>query len=172
VLTQTSAPDEDLMSLYQEIILDHGKNPRNRGIVEDYTCISEGRNPLCGDRVTVTASVDGSNIRDVRFDGKGCAISIASASMMTESLVGLNRDQATQIFESVKSICTEDTANSQRGSQISEELSQRLEKLMALSGVRNFPVRVKCATLPWYAFMSCLEGKSTATTEIASWPRP
>lgn len=157
--------DDDLLSLYQEIILDHGKSPRNKGMIEAHTCKSEGRNPLCGDRVTVTAVVDDGIVRDIKFDGKGCAISMASASMMTEALQGLNTKQVDNIFEAVKTLCTEEVSQSQVAKHIEAGLEGRLEKLMALSGVRKFPVRVKCATLPWHALKACLDGKGTATTE-------
>ncbi len=153
------------MSLYQEIILDHGKSPRNTGMVENASCKSEGRNPLCGDRVTVTAALDGETISDICIDGKGCAISIASASMMTEALKGLSKSQAAELHNAVHQLCTEDVTLDDVSSQLEENLVPRLDKLVALSGVRRFPVRVKCATLPWHAMMACLQGEDSATTE-------
>ncbi|MFL2771644.1 MAG: Fe-S cluster assembly sulfur transfer protein SufU [Rhodospirillaceae bacterium] len=157
--------DEDLIALYQGIILDHGRNPRNKGCIPNHTCLSEGRNPLCGDRVAVTALIKNDVLTDVRFDGRGCAISIASASMMTVVLSGQTKKEAKRIFEFVKLLCTEDIEPNQLASSVDGELEPCLQELMSLSGVRKFPVRVKCATLPWYAFMSCLDGKKTATTE-------
>jgi len=165
MLMQATTEDEDLMSLYQEIILDHSKAPRNLGKVEHASCKSEGRNPLCGDRITVTALVKGEEISDVRIDGKGCAISIASASMMTEAIKGLTKSDAALLFDAVQKLCTQDPSVDPNINQTDFEFSERLDKLIALSGVRRFPVRVKCATLPWHALMSCLAGKETATTE-------
>lgn len=157
---------DDLRSLYQEIILDHGKHPRNFRVVEHHTCRAQGNNPMCGDRVTVTAKVDGGTIADIAFEGKGCAISIASASMMTDALKGEAADTARKLAAAVKDICTGKTA--------APEMEPYLEKLAALAGVRQFPTRVKCATLPWHALLSCLDGPageggqiktSKATTE-------
>jgi nitrogen fixation NifU-like protein len=141
---------DDLRSLYQEIILDHGKRPRNFRVVEHHTCKAQGNNPMCGDRVTVTAKVDGGRIADIAFEGKGCAISIASASMMTDALKGEAPETARKLADAVKDICT--------GRGAAPEMAPYLEKLAALAGVRQFPTRVKCATLPWHALLSCLDG--------------
>ena len=157
--------DEDLMALYQEIILDHGRSPRNFGTIEHASCESEGRNPLCGDRITVTVDISGEKISNVGIDGKGCAISIASASMMSEAIKGLSKSEVAPLFHAVQELCTKDLSVDAIINDIDTQISERLEKLMALSGVRRFPVRVKCATLPWHALMSCLAGKKTATTE-------
>jgi nitrogen fixation NifU-like protein len=164
VLTQAETQD-DLLSLYQETILDHGRSPRNTGLIKNHACIGEGRNPMCGDRVTVTAALEGDVISELRFDGKGCAISIASASMMTDALKGLDRQEATQLFDAVHTLCTEDIVPEEIVSQVGEKLGKRLERLVALTGVRQFPVRVKCATLPWHALKACLAGQGVATTE-------
>ena len=108
MLMQPDGQDQDLLSLYQSIILDHGKSPRNTGRVERHDCSSEGRNPLCGDRVTVTAALDESDIlTDLKFDAKGCAISIASASMMTEAAKGLTTDEVQRISDAVRILCIE-----------------------------------------------------------------
>ena len=162
---QTTTEDQDVISLYQEIILDHGKSPRNAGVLEQYSCKSEGRNPLCGDRVTVTAIVDGERISDLKCDGKGCAISIASASMMTEAVKGLTKSEATELFEAVHHLCTDEKSPDATLEEVGEEMAERLSRLVALSGVRRFPVRVKCATLPWHALKACLAGDTAATTE-------
>jgi nitrogen fixation NifU-like protein len=162
---QAATQDDELLSLYQEIILDHGRSPRNTGSVEHHTCKSEGRNPMCGDRVTVTAAIEGDLISDLRIDGKGCAISIASASMMTESLKGLDMKEAAQMFDAVHTLCTEDVIPEDVMAEIGEKLAGRLNRLVALTGVRQFPVRVKCATLPWHALKACLAGQETTTTE-------
>ncbi len=148
---------DDLRTLYQEIILDHAKHPRNFRAVEHHTCKAQGNNPMCGDRVTVTARVEHGKIEDLAFDGKGCAISMASASMMTDALKGQSPETARKLADAVRDICS--------GKAAAPEMEPYLEKLAALSGVRQFPVRVKCATLPWHALISCLEGAAKATTE-------
>lgn len=145
---------DDLRTLYQEIILDHGKHPRNFRVVEHHTCKAQGNNPMCGDKMTVTAKVEDGRIADVAFEGKGCAISIASASMMTDALKGETVATARALADSVHGICTGKDAAADAA------LAPHMEKLAALSGVRQFPVRVKCATLPWHALMSCLDGKN------------
>ena len=152
--------NDDLRTLYQDIILDHGKHPRNFRVVEHHTCKAQGNNPMCGDRVNVTARLADGKIADVAFEGKGCAISIASASMMTEALKDQTPDAARMLAHAVRDICTG------KDVQLADPaLALHMEKLAALSGVRQFPVRVKCATLPWHALVSCLEDKAQATTE-------
>ena len=162
---RAATEDQDLLSLYQEIILDHGKSPRNTGLLKRHSCKSEGRNPLCGDRVTVTAIVDGEKIADLKCDGKGCAISIASASMMTEAVKGLAKSETSKLFDAVHHLCTDEDSPDSVLESVSEDLAARLNKLVALSGVRRFPVRVKCATLPWHALRACLAGDTAVTTE-------
>lgn len=158
--------NEDLRVLYQEIILDHGRKPRNLRVVEHATCTALGNNPMCGDRVTVSARVSPGNvIEDVAFEGKGCAISIASASMMTEALKGRPRALAHQLFAAVHALCTGKMDVEQAKAGLPAELADEIDRLAALSGVRQFPVRVKCATLPWHTLVSCLDGKGQATTE-------
>ncbi|MHB1205093.1 MAG: Fe-S cluster assembly sulfur transfer protein SufU [Rhodospirillaceae bacterium] len=157
---ETQVLRDDLRSLYQDIILDHGKHPRNFRVVEHHTCKAQGNNPMCGDRVTVTARVEGGKIEDVAFEGKGCAISIASASMMTDALRGHTPAAARALAEAVRDICTGKDAV-----LADEALAPHMEKLAALSGVRQFPVRVKCATLPWHALLSCLDSGGPTTTE-------
>ena len=163
---EAAQKDSDLLALYQEIILDHGKSPRNAGVIENADCRSDGKNPLCGDRVSVTTELDqGEAISDIKFDGKGCAISIASASMMTEAVKGLSVAETRLIFDAVRTMCSKDSSVAEAMQHIGEDLAPRLEKLASLSGVRQFPARVKCATLPWHTLISCLEGKTTASTE-------
>jgi nitrogen fixation NifU-like protein len=162
-----SAPlADDLRSLYQDIILDHGKSPRNVRVVEHHTCKAQGNNPMCGDRVTVTARVSAAGVvEDLAFEGKGCAISIASASMMSEALAGQKLETARQLFATVQGLCTgKIEADAAKGGTLAA-LGDSIDKLAALSGVRQFPVRVKCATLPWHALMSCLDGQTQTTTE-------
>jgi len=168
----TAAPDngtDDLKALYQDIIMDHSKAPRNARLVEHATCTVKGNNPLCGDRITVTAKVsDAGLIEDVAAEGKGCAISIASASLMTEALQGLSTATAKQLFEAVQKLCKGQIESDGAKAMLPPSLQESVDKLAALSGVKQFPVRVKCATLPWHALMSCLEGRNDATTEHAN----
>lgn len=165
-----TAPDgDDLKSLYQDIILDHGRNPRNARIVEHHTCNVKGNNPLCGDRITVTARLSpGLVIEDIAAEGKGCAISIASASLMTEALKGVSTETAQKLFDAVQKLCKGDVDVNAAKAMVPQALTEQVEKLASLSGVKQFPVRVKCATLPWHAMMSCLAGRNDATTEGTS----
>ncbi len=147
----------DLRELYQEMILDHSRNPRNRGVLEHATHRAEGRNPVCGDQVTVWIDVDdGGVIRKVTFDGKGCAISTASASLMTEALVGRTVEEARRLFAEVHGMLTGDPSGEQAAAASGRE---DLGKLEVLSGVKEFPMRVKCASLPWHTFLAALEGR-------------
>ena len=153
--------DDDLRDLYQEVILDHGKNPRNFRHPEDASHEAPGNNPLCGDRLTVYLRLDeGRNILDAAFEGKGCAISIASASMMTDMVKGKSLAEVKELFERFHKMCTgEDDGGSADG------FEDELEKLKVMSGVRQFPMRVKCATLAWHAMNAAAEGEDAATTE-------
>ena len=147
----------DLKQLYQEIILDHNKNPRNFGKIPDPTHKAEGYNPLCGDRYTVYLQVKDGKIVNVGFDGAGCAISKSSASLMTSCLKGSTLEEAQQVFDNFHRMLTEDTNP--------EELPGKLCKIVALQGVKAFPTRIKCATLVWHTMKSALDGKVEATTE-------
>lgn len=157
---------DDLRALYQEVILDHAKNPRNARFVEHHSCKAQGNNPMCGDRVTVTAAVSADGrLSDIGFEGKGCAISIASASMMTEALKGQSVETARGLFSAVHDLCTgKADADTVKGA-VAPDVADSVDKLASLSGVRQFPVRVKCATLPWHALLSCLDGKGQTSTE-------
>ena len=141
----------DLRDLYQEVILDHSKRPRNFRSMADPTRRAEGYNPLCGDRETVFVDMDGDVVKDVSFQGAGCAISTASASMMTESVKGRTRAEAESLFERFHDLIVG------RGGESGDESSQ-LGKLAVFSGVREYPVRVKCATLPWHTLKAALDG--------------
>ena len=147
----------ELRDLYQEIILDHSRKPKNAGVLEDPTSEAQGNNPLCGDRITVYVKLEANRIDDVRFDARGCAISVASASMMTEILKGKTLEDAEAIFERF---------NTQLLSKEVLELTQD-DQLSALMGVRDFPTRVKCATLPWQTLRAALKGAAARqiTTE-------
>ncbi len=148
----------ELGDLYQEVILDHNRRPRNFHRMERATRRAEGHNPLCGDRVTIYLDLEGDRVRDISFEGSGCAISKASASMMTESLKGKTRGEAEALFRTFHSLLTEETA--------AGPAEERLGKLMVFSGVREFPVRVKCATLAWHTMRAALQGRDeTASTE-------
>ncbi len=136
----------DLNDLYQEVILDHNRRPRNFRAIPGARC-QEGYNPLCGDRVMVYLDVTGGVVRDAAFEGTGCAISKASASLMTEALRGRTVEAARQLFEEFHDLMLTSTA----------EPSPGLGKLTALAGVREFPSRVKCASLAWHAFKAALD---------------
>lgn len=152
-----------LRDLYQEVILDHGKHPRNHRHPPAANRSARGYNPLCGDQVTVYLETDaGGRISDIAFEGRGCAISIASASMMTEVLRGKTEAEAQQLFDDFHHLCTEEGFTTE---QAGTDDREALERLQALAGVRAFPVRVKCATLAWHAMTSALAGGDEATTE-------
>lgn len=145
----------DLAELYQEIILDHGKSPRNHRVIEDASSHAEGFNPLCGDRVTVYLKTAGGRIEDASFIGAGCAICTASASMMTRKLSGCSTVEALSLFESFQEMLVHEG-----------EPEEKIGELAALSGVRRFPMRVKCATLPWHTMKEALAGGGdTVSTE-------
>ena len=139
----------ELRHLYQEVILDHGRKPRNFRELAPPALAADGHNPVCGDRVTVYVDTDGETVRDVAFGGEGCAISVASASMMTQILRGKSLDEARRIFESFHELLT--------GTIEPEQAEPVLGKLMVFAGVREFPVRVKCATLAWHTFRAALD---------------
>lgn len=141
----------DLRDLYQDVILDHSKTPRNFRAQPSANHKAEGFNPLCGDRFTVYVTMDGGAIKDVSFQGSGCAISKASASMMTQSVKGKTMAEAEKIFERFHEMVT--------GHAESHTGESELGKLTVFSGVSEFPVRVKCATLAWHTLHAALEGK-------------
>lgn len=146
----------DLKDLYQDIIVDHNRSPRNFRDLEDATHVAEGFNPLCGDKLRVFLKVEDDTITDVAFLGSGCAISTASASLMTEQLKGRGLNDAQRLFARMHALLTE--------GEDADPAS--LGKLAALSGVRDYPTRVKCATLCWHTLQSALAGnEQTATTE-------
>lgn len=144
----------DLRDLYQEVILEHSKAPRNYRVLATANHKAEGYNPLCGDRFTVYLELEGDAIRDISFQGAGCAISKASASMMTQALKGKTRAEAEEFFERFHKVVT---GQSPAGDAAS------LGKLAVFSGVSEFPARVKCATLAWHTLHAALEGKAEAT---------
>jgi nitrogen fixation NifU-like protein len=144
----------ELSDLYQEIILDHYKKPRNAGRIEQPSCSAAGDNPLCGDKISVTVRTAGDRIEDIRWNGAGCAISTASASLMSEAVKGKTRPEFEALFDKFHAMVTGTGG------------SEGLEKLEVFSGVSEFPVRVKCASLAWHTLKSALEGKNdTVSTE-------
>jgi nitrogen fixation NifU-like protein len=147
----------DLEELYQDLIIDHNKRPRNRRKLEPADRKAEGYNPLCGDRVIVYLKLDGDTVIDVAFEGAGCAISTASASLMTEALKGKKLEEARKLFATFQRLV--------RG-EGKDENGAGLGKLAVFSGVSKFPMRVKCASLPWHTVLAAMEKKNeTVTTE-------
>ncbi len=153
---------DSLRDLYQEVILDHAKNPRNFGAPEGdcyKNCrLAHGNNPLCGDRLTLYVTFADGVVRDATFDGHGCAISMASASLMTEAIKGKPEAEVRELFQRIHDLMTVEGT---------EPDAQALDKLAVFSGVREFPVRVKCATLAWHTLVAALDGgDGDVTTEV------
>ena len=147
---------EDLNDLYQGIILDHNKRPRHYGALANATHVAEGYNPICGDRIEVFLQLSGDQIEAIQFECASCAICKASASIMAEALVGQSISYGESIQESVSRILKTDT----------ETVTHDVQgEVAALSGVRNFPARIKCATLPWHTYQAALRGEAKAATE-------
>ena len=145
----------DLKQLYQDIILEHGKSPRNLGKCEGYSHEAKGYNPLCGDKVHVYLKLDnGKKVESLTFEGEGCAISLASASIMTESVKGKSFEEAKEIMDAFLNMI-KNTSEIQSNHLDEDEKT----KLMSLSGVKQFPMRVKCATLSWHTLNSAIKGK-------------
>lgn len=141
----------DLRDLYQQVVLDHGRHPRNFGVCCSADHTKEGYNPLCGDRLTVTVVEKNGVIEDIMFEGTGCAISTASASLMTEAIKGKGVEDAHRLFEQFHTLVT-------TGDLVDAE--KRLGKLVVLAGVSAFPARVKCATLAWHTLMGALNDEA------------
>lgn len=147
---------DDLNDLYQGIILDHNKRPRHYGALANATHVAEGYNPICGDRIEVFLQLSGDQIEAIQFECASCAICKASASIMAEALVGQSISFGESIQESVSRILKTDT----------ETVTHDVQgEVAALSGVRNFPARIKCATLPWHTYQAALRGEAKAATE-------
>jgi len=150
--------DDSLRELYQEVILDHSRHPRHFGPLEHATHNGEGHNPLCGDRINVHLVLDGAGkIADIKFEGRGCAISQASASLMTEMLAGRTVGEAERLMDGFLRLVKGEDA-----SDLSEDDRERLD---VMAGVSAFPMRVKCATLAWHTMKSALQGGGSAKTE-------
>ena len=147
----------ELSELYQQVILDHNKKPRNFRELEGANRTAEGFNPLCGDQLTVYMLMDEGVVRDLSFVGTGCAISKAAASMMTQAVKGKTREEAQVLFSEFHRMVT---------GELDEEAEEnQLGRLKIFAGVRDYPARVKCASLPWHTMHAALEGEETATTE-------
>ena len=144
----------DIKDLYQEIIVDHNRSPRNFGVIDDADKILEGFNPLCGDKLKLYIKTDGQNINDIAFDGSGCAISIASASLMTDAMKNKSIDEAESLFNEFHALITTEEKFD----------SKHLGKLTVLAGVKDFPGRVKCASLCWHTLHSALMGDNKSVT--------
>ena len=146
----------ELQDLYRDVILDHNRQPRNFGHLEHPDAHAEGHNPLCGDKLSLDLKFNGDRLEDVRFEGSGCAISTASASLMTEAVKGKDRAAIAALFDKVHALLT----------QADAPAAPELGKLAALSGVREFPMRVKCASLCWHTLNAALErGPTVISTE-------
>jgi nitrogen fixation NifU-like protein len=140
----------DLNDLYQEVILDHNRRPRNFGPLAEATRVANGHNPLCGDRLKLYLRLDGDRIADIRFEGSGCAISKASASLMTDAVKGQSVPAALALFDRFHDVVT---------TPLDQPIDEAaVGKLAVLAGVREYPVRVKCASLPWHTLKAALEG--------------
>jgi nitrogen fixation NifU-like protein len=137
---------DELKDLYREVILDHNKRPRNFGELADANRVIDGVNPLCGDKLTLYLKVEGDTVRDIKFKGSGCAISVASSSLMTERVKGASVATTLELFDKVHDLLTGAEA----------EPAADLDKLAALAGVRDYPTRVKCASLAWHALKAAL----------------
>jgi nitrogen fixation NifU-like protein len=144
-------------ALYQDLILDHNRSPRNYGAMANANRRVEGNNPLCGDRLTVWLLLDGERVQDISFEASGCAISVASASLMTSAIKGKTRAEAERLFEQFHRLVT---------GELDAPEAHTLGKLAVFSGVREYPIRVKCASLSWHAMKAALQAPdATVTTE-------
>lgn len=154
-MNDNAAGTDELRELYRELILDHAKNPRHFGSLPDATHTAEGVNPLCGDKLKVYFTIDENRqIRDARFEGSGCAISVASASLLTDTVIGLETDRALAYFRTMVRRLAQRRSEDPDADALIDDAD--LGKLRALEGVKDFPSRVKCATLAWHALNSAL----------------
>lgn len=147
----------ELSELYQQVILDHNKKPRNFRKLESANHSAEGFNPLCGDQLTVYLNLEDDTVREISFEGSGCAISKAAASMMTQAVKGKSKQEAEQLFNEFHQMVT--------GELDEESTENGLGNLKIFSGVREFPVRVKCASLPWHTMHAALNNQELVSTE-------
>ena len=143
----------ELDDLYLEVIIDHNKNPRNKGKLDEFTHEAKGDNPLCGDQISIELIIKDDKVTDVKFTGSGCAISTASASVLTDTIKGKNRNEIEKLFGKFQNLVT---GNGKK---------ENLGKLEIFEGVNKYPARVKCATLSWHALMAAIKGEKEASTE-------
>ena len=163
-MSEKSQVGSNLLELYQDIILKHSKTPKNIGILKNSDCCQKENNPLCGDKVTVSVALNNTIdetkiVKDILFDGKGCAISIASASMMTEATKGLTLKEIIDLADGISNICKDQTVLNNVINSFDEINKNKLSSLQALTGVRNYPARLRCVTLPWDALTKCLSNR-------------
>ena len=144
----------EIQELYREVILDHNRHPRNFGEIENADRVVEGINPLCGDRITLYLRLNKGNVEDITFNGAGCAISVASSSLMTDKVKGTSVSDSLDLFDKIHRLLTDEN----------DYQTEDLDKLAALSGVRQYPTRVKCASLAWHALKTALTGSETNTS--------
>jgi nitrogen fixation NifU-like protein len=152
----------EIRDLYRDVILDHNRSPRNFGRLEPADAAAVGHNPLCGDALSLTLRLDGDRLSAMRFNGQGCAISVASASLMSEAVTGKTRAEIDRLFHEVHALLTDDA----------HQPGVPLGKLMALGGVREFPARVKCASLCWHTLNAALQQPATAAPVTVSTEQP
>jgi nitrogen fixation NifU-like protein len=151
---------EDLRDLYQEVILDHGRKPRHARRLEAFDATAKGDNPMCGDRVQVWIKLDADTIGQIGFEARGCAISVASADLMAETVQGRGKADTRALFQAFRTM-----ARTGACPDCSAELAEPMERLAPLAGVHEYPSRVKCATLPWHALIAALDGSKEASSE-------
>lgn len=154
---------DDLRDLYQEVILDHGRRPRNFRRLDDADLTARGDNPLCGDRMELWVRTEDERIADAAFQGRGCAISMASASLMTETVRGKTRAEARELAERFRAMAMTGACP-----DCGASLADEMERLQPLAGVHEFPSRVKCATLAWHTLNAALDGSPVVSTEASS----
>jgi nitrogen fixation NifU-like protein len=160
-VTQTGTDSfDDLRDLYQEVILDHGRKPRHAQRLEAFDATAKGDNPMCGDRVQVWVKLDADTVGRVGFEARGCAISIASADLMVETVQGRDKTDTKALFEAFRTMARTGTCP-----DCAAALAEPMERLAPLAGVHEYPSRVKCATLPWHALIAALAGSKEASSE-------
>ena len=158
-MSQTDSFD-DLRDLYQEVILDHGRRPRHAKRLDAFDATAKGDNPMCGDRVQVWVKLGADTIDRVGFEARGCAISVASADLMAETVQGRDKADTKALFEAFRTMARTGTCP-----ECAAQLAEPMERLAPLSGVHEYPSRVKCATLPWHALVAALDGSKEASSE-------
>ena len=143
----------DFDDLYMEVILDHNKNPRNKGNIEEHTNHADGHNPLCGDNISLDLIIENNLVKNIKFTGSGCAISTASSSILTEAIIGKKISEIRHLFEDFHELVTTDIEKNNLG------------KLAVFEGVKKYPARVKCATLAWHTLIAAIDGDEEVSTE-------